>query len=257
MAPPRPSSRVLRSRSESVLDALTRRPCERHRVDQSAGAARRLHPPHPPFNVRCLARTPASTLEVSLPVSSVNACRRGRDDIVAARHAVSTTRCERPPRRLRASAAISRCSVEPRRRPDESGSGRSRAWCTARASIAFRLRGPRRRHARLDLAGAPCLSARHPAAHPSHGPGVATRSAVGSTPLQQASASSLGRSLVRRTISASPRSLPRSLHPSRFAGIENAVGPAADVSPHRRHSRAARSAAIHPLPGEPGSRHTL
>lgn len=31
MAPPRPSSRVLRSRSESVLDALTRRPCERHR----------------------------------------------------------------------------------------------------------------------------------------------------------------------------------------------------------------------------------
>jgi hypothetical protein len=78
MAPPRPSSRVLRSRSESVLDALTRRPCERHRVDQSAGAARRPHPPHPPFNVRCLARTPASTLEVALLVSSVNACRRGR-----------------------------------------------------------------------------------------------------------------------------------------------------------------------------------
>lgn len=41
-----------------------------------------------------------------------------------------------------------------------------------------------------------------------------------STPLRRASASSLGRSLVRRTISAPPRSLPRSSHPSRLAGVE-------------------------------------
>jgi hypothetical protein len=87
-------------------------------------------------------------------------------DIVVARRADPPCSRERPPPRLRVSAAVSRRSAEPRRVRTNPNSARSRAWCTARISIAFRLRGPRRRHARLDLAGAPCLSARHPAAHP-------------------------------------------------------------------------------------------